>query len=41
MEIYLYGLRSFPRWGCDTGAYFTGVTVGKHKLIPTLSPKKQ
>lgn len=27
-------------WGCDTGAYFTGVTLGKHKLIPDLSPKK-
>lgn len=27
-------------WGCDTGAYFTGVTIGKHKLIPDLSPKK-
>lgn len=27
-------------WGCDTGAYFTGMSIGKHKLIPTLSPKK-
>lgn len=27
-------------WGCDTGAYFTGVTIGKHKLTPKLSPKK-
>lgn len=27
-------------WGCDTGAYFTGVAFGKHKLIPELSPKK-
>jgi phosphatidate cytidylyltransferase len=27
-------------WGCDTGAYFTGVTIGKHKLVPKLSPKK-
>jgi phosphatidate cytidylyltransferase len=27
-------------WGCDTGAYFTGVTLGKHKLVPKLSPKK-
>ena len=26
--------------GCDMGAYFTGVTIGKHKLCPELSPKK-
>ena len=25
---------------CDMGAYFTGVTMGKHKLCPNLSPKK-
>lgn len=25
---------------CDTGAYFTGVTIGKHKLCPNISPKK-
>jgi phosphatidate cytidylyltransferase len=25
---------------CDTGAYFTGMAVGKHKMIPWLSPKK-
>ena len=25
---------------CDMGAYFTGVTMGKHKLCPKLSPKK-
>ena len=27
-------------WGCDTGAYFTGMAIGKHKLVPKLSPKK-
>lgn len=27
-------------WGSDTGAYFTGVFLGKHKLAPTISPKK-
>ncbi len=27
-------------WGCDTGAYFTGVFLGKHKLAPEISPKK-
>ena len=25
---------------CDTGAYFTGVLMGKHKLCPSISPKK-
>jgi phosphatidate cytidylyltransferase len=25
---------------CDIGAYFTGTTIGKHKLIPWLSPGK-
>lgn len=25
---------------CDTGAYFTGVTIGKHKLCEHVSPKK-
>ncbi|MDZ4829565.1 MAG: phosphatidate cytidylyltransferase [Phycisphaerae bacterium] len=25
---------------CDIGAYFTGVSIGRHKLIPWLSPKK-
>lgn len=27
-------------WACDTGAYFTGVMFGKHKITPSLSPKK-
>lgn len=27
-------------WGSDTGAYFTGVFFGKHKLAPVISPKK-
>ena len=25
---------------CDIGAYFTGMSVGRHKMIPWLSPKK-
>ena len=25
---------------CDMGAYFTGVSIGKHKLCPEISPKK-
>ena len=27
-------------WITDTGAYFTGCSIGKHKLAKTLSPKK-
>lgn len=27
-------------WWADTGAYFTGVFFGKHKLCPKISPKK-
>lgn len=27
-------------WICDVFAYFTGTLIGKHKLIPEVSPKK-
>ncbi len=27
-------------WICDTAAYLSGMTLGKHKLVPRLSPKK-
>lgn len=27
-------------WACDSGAYFTGYFLGKHKMAPLLSPKK-
>lgn len=27
-------------WMTDTGAFFVGSTLGKHKLAPTISPKK-
>ncbi len=27
-------------WGCDTCAYCVGMLLGKHKLVPQLSPKK-
>lgn len=37
---YLVWLAFIAAFGCDTGAYFIGVKFGKHKLIPSLSPKK-
>lgn len=37
---FLVWLVFFCSWGCDTCAYCVGVTVGKHKLAPVLSPKK-
>jgi phosphatidate cytidylyltransferase len=27
-------------WICDSGAYFVGCAVGKHKFFPKISPKK-
>lgn len=27
-------------WICDTGAYFSGLLFGRHKLAPTISPNK-
>ncbi len=30
----------FIAWVCDTCAYFVGRAIGKHKLVPVLSPKK-
>ena len=38
--VYLYLLIFLSAWVTDTGAYFTGVFFGKHKLIPDVSPKK-
>lgn len=37
---YLYLLIFLSAWITDTGAYFTGVFFGRHKLIPDVSPKK-
>lgn len=37
---YLYLLIFIGAWVTDTFAYFTGMLVGKHKLIPEVSPKK-
>ena len=38
--IYVFWLIFISAWVCDTFAYFTGVTLGKHRLAPVLSPKK-
>ncbi len=38
--IYIVWLIFISSWVCDTCAYFTGVTLGKHKMAPVLSPKK-
>ena len=37
---YVYLLVFISSWVTDTGAYFSGKTMGKHKLIPEVSPKK-
>lgn len=34
----LFGL--LVTWATDTGAFYTGMRHGKHKLAPTISPKK-
>ncbi len=36
----IYLLIFLGAWICDTFAYFTGKLLGKHKLIPEISPKK-
>lgn len=47
--VYLLRIRPYGRylawipfiaWVCDTCAYFVGRAIGKHKLVPVLSPKK-
>jgi len=36
-----FGLMAlFCTWAADTGAYFSGRFLGKHKLYPSVSPKK-
>ena len=37
---YLYLLIFIGAWVTDIFAYFTGMLLGKHKLIPEVSPKK-
>lgn len=38
--FYLLWIVFIGAWGTDTFAYFTGVTLGKHKMLPKVSPKK-
>lgn len=38
-EIYLF-LPFIAAFSSDSGAYFAGLYMGKHKLVPKLSPKK-
>jgi len=38
--IFTFWLIFICSWGCDTCAYLAGVTMGKHKMAPVLSPKK-
>lgn len=40
MGNYLYMLIFLGAWATDAGAYFVGVAIGKHKLIPGVSPNK-
>ncbi len=38
--IYIVWLILAASWLCDVFAYLTGMTLGRHKLAPVLSPKK-
>lgn len=37
---YIVWLILISSWGCDTCAYLVGITIGKKKIFPVLSPKK-
>ena len=39
-SVYTLLLPFVIAWLSDTGAYFTGYFLGKHKLAPKMSPKK-
>lgn len=38
--LFYFILALIIAWGNDTGAYFAGTLLGKHKLCPEISPKK-
>ncbi len=38
--LFYFYLCLIYAWGSDTGAYFVGCFLGKHKLCPEISPKK-
>lgn len=38
--IYYIWIPFILAFASDTGAYFTGIAIGKHKLCPVVSPKK-
>lgn len=38
--LYVVILAFVAAWMSDVGAYFVGTLIGKHKLIPEVSPKK-
>ena len=38
--VWNFSLIFLAAWGTDTSAYFVGTLIGKHKLIPEISPKK-
>ncbi len=40
MGLFYVMLPMVIAWMSDTGAYFTGVFFGKHKMAPVISPKK-
>lgn len=38
--VYIVWMILISSWVCDTCAYFVGVTIGKKRIFPVLSPKK-
>ncbi len=38
--VYYFALVFVASWVCDVFAYFVGRALGRHKLIPEISPKK-
>ena len=38
--MWIVWLIFIAAWGSDTFEYFTGISIGKHKIAPVLSPKK-